>query len=281
VGGSSMKHLASIPLLWILVLLCGCGGGGRTSAPPADTPSPNPPVPGPPAQTVNVAGNWQFNTTSKAGMPPLAIGGNINQSGNSVSGAVHVSGSNCFDQLTTVGITGTLAGRDISLTSASVGGQVITFTGTVTNNAFTGTYTIEGGCTSADQGSVTAIQIFAIGNTLSGTFTASGGETFTVTADVAQASSASPEGSFPITGTGTLTTPCFNSGTLMSGTFPSGSYILGTSVALEIQTSNGIVRFLGTWNVDKAQISGNYTITGGTCDQTGTGILNVSSPWDY
>jgi len=50
---------------------------------------------------------------------------------------------------------------------------------------------------------------------------------------------------------------------------------------LEIQTGNGVVSFLGTLNLNKSQVSGDYTINGGTCDQTGTGILNVLGPWDY
>jgi hypothetical protein len=220
-------------------------------------------------------------------MPSLAIAGNLNQNGKSLSGAVHVSGSNCFDQLSTIGITGTLTSGNLSLASASIGGQVITFSGSaassgsVVRNAFTGTYSIQGGCASGDRGDVTGIAIGFIGNTLTGTFTASGGETFNVAADVTQNSSASPAGSFSITGTATLSTPCFNSGTLMSGAFPLGSFVLGTSVALKIQTANGVVSFLGTWDLNKDQITGNYSINGGTCDQTGTGILNVSSPWDY
>jgi hypothetical protein len=32
---------------------------------------------------------------------------------------------------------------------------------------------------------------------------------------------------------------------------------------------------------DKGEISGNYTTSGGTCDQTGTALLVTSSPWDY
>lgn len=100
-------------------------------------------------------------------------------------------------------------------------------------------------------------------------------------ADVAQSSGASSEGSFGLTGTLTFHTSCFNLGTITSGTFPSGSFIIGTSVVLEIETGNGTVAFRGTADPAKGEISGDYTVTGGTCDQTGTGILNVSSPWDY
>ena len=74
---------------------------------------------------------------------------------------------------------------------------------------------------------------------------------------------------------------CFSSGTITSGTFPSGSFIMGTSVALEFEAGNGTITFLGTWNLEKGEISGHYTVFGGTCDQTGTAVLVASSPWDY
>ena len=278
-----MKHLSSTSgLLSALVLLCGCGGGERTSGPASTPPS------GQPAQGLKAAGNWQFSTTSTEGMPPATIAGSIAQSGVSVTGAVHVDGSNCLDHLTTMGLTGTLTGRDISLTSTSVDGQVTTFTGTISDDAlngadsaFTGTYSIDGGCANGDHGSVTGIGIPFIGNTLKGTFTSSGGETFDVAGDEAQDSTPSAEGSFGITGTVTFSTPCFSSGTITSGTFPSGSFIIGSSVALEIKTGNGALTFLGTLNRDRSEIRGAYTVVGGTCDDTGTAVLVVSSPWDY
>jgi hypothetical protein len=120
-----------------------------------------------------------------------------------------------------------------------------------------------------------------IANTLSGTFTTSGGATFDVSGDEAQSSAASTEGSFGISGTVSLRTSCFGSGTITPGTFPSGSFIIGTSVALEIKTDNGTVTFLGTLSRDRSEITGNYTVSGGTCDQTGRAVLAISSPWDY
>src|SRR5207249_4477760 len=194
-GERSMKHLSST--LWLLsavVLLCGCGGGTKTSGPPPGPPS------DPPAQGQNISGNWQFNTTSTAEMSPATIAGSITQSGVSVSGAVHVDGSNCFEHLTTIGLTGTLTGSDISLTSTSVNGQITTFTGTISDDALNGTDSAFTGVPSVD---------------------------------------------------------------------------------IEIKTDNGTVTFLGTLNRDRSEISGNYTVSGGTCDQTGTSVLSVSSPWDY
>jgi len=53
---------------------------------------------------------------------------------------------------------------------------------------------------------------------------------------------------------------------------------MGTSVALAIETGNGTG---GTLNLVTGETSGDYTVFGGTCDQTGTAVLVASSPWDY
>jgi len=279
-----MKLWASTSwLLSAAVLLCGCGGGGY-QGPIGGAPEGAGGVTSPPPSSgPNVAGNWQFSTTSTAGMPPATIAGGINQSGSSVSGAVHVEGSKCFDRLTTIGLTGTLTGSDISLTSTSVGGQVLTLTVSISGigNAFTGTYTINGGCANGDHGTVTGREVGVIRGALSGTFTTFGGETFDMEGYI-NPGYASSEGSFGISGTATFGTSCFGSGRIVAGTFPSGSFMIGTSVVLAIQTDNGTFIFVGT-DTDHGgigEISGEYTVTGGTCDQTGTALLN-DDPWGY
>ena len=289
-----MKHLSSTSwLLSVLVLLCGCGGGGITSD-SNSRPSARPimgPTSDPAPQVLSSVSNWQFSATSTvSGMPSLTIAGGITQSGSSVSGTVHVDGSSCFDRLTAISLTGTVTGDNISLTSTPVAGQVTAFTGSITDNAltgtfspgqFTGTYTINGGCANGDQGNVTGIKIGYIANNLNGTFTTSGSGTFDVTGNMAQDAGVSSEGSFGITGTVSFRTSCFNSGTITRGTFPSNSFIMGRSVALKIETGNGTLAFLGTENLSTGEIIGNYTVSGGTCDQNGTAVLVGSSPWDY
>ena len=274
--------------LFALVLLCGCGGGGYQGPTGGALGGAGGVASPPPSSGPNIAGNWQFSTTSVVGKAPTTISGSIAQSGSSISGAAHLDGSKCFDRLTTIGLTGTLTGSNISVTSTSVEGQVTTFIGSISDDALNGadsalagTYTIDGGCANGDHGNVTGIRIPFIANTLNGTFTPSGGETFDVVGDEAQFGTATSEGSFGITGTVTFSTPCFSSGKITPGTFPSGSFIIGTSVALEIETGNGTVTFLGTLNRDRSEIRGNYTVGGGTCDDTGTAVLVVSSPWDY
>ncbi len=281
-----MKHLASTWwLLSALFLLCGCGRGGygggeykgaRGGGIPAPTPN-----------GLNIAGNWQFSTPSTVpGTPPLTIAGSINQSGSSVSGAVHVDGSNCFDPLSVVGLTGTLTGGNLSLTSTSVAGQVTTFTGSISDNTFTathlpgefiGTYTINGGCASGDEGNVTGVKVSSMTGNWAGDLTSGTGDTNRVGVALAQGAATS-EGIFGLTGTVWFESgTCFKSGKIASGTFPSGSYVMGESVSLEIETDNGVIVFLGKAKGD-GLIRGDYTLVGSTCEPAGTGYL---SPWEY
>jgi hypothetical protein len=270
-----MKHWAStLWLLSALVLLCGCGGGQRTSGSTSGSTS------GPPPQGLNTAGNWQFSTTpTVAGTPAITIAGSISQSSSSVSGAVHVDGSNCFDPLITVGLTGTLTDGNISLSSTPVRGKVMTFTGTITNNTFTGTYSINGGCASGDQGNVNGYSVDAFNGPWYGNLTTAGGADIHWGTDQLGQVGVSSEGSFGLTGTFNFDGACFNSGKLTPGTYPTPSFILGTSVALNIPTDNGTIAFVGTAGPDEGGlIRGTYTVTGGSCESTGTGYL---SPWEY
>jgi hypothetical protein len=259
-------------ILWVVsaLVLCGCGaektGEGATSRPQP--------------LFFDTTGNWQFTTTSTAGMKPLSIAGSIDQSVSEVSGTVHIDGSDCFDQLTTVGLTGKLASSKISLSSTSINGQVVTLVGNISETSFSGTFTIAGGCAGGDHGDVSGAKIASITSHLNGTLTTSGKETFTVTAQVTQGS-ASSNGSYGITGTATFGPTCFKSGTISSATFPSGSFILGTSVVLEIETDNGTISFHGTANQATGEIAGDYVVSNGTCSQTGTAVFVATGQWDY
>jgi hypothetical protein len=286
-----MKSLAAVFALSATVLLFGCGGVPAPAPiiPPTSTTTQPPATPA----TPDIAGNWQFNTLSTVpGKPPLTFAGSISQTNSTASAALHVNGSNCFNQLTTMGLTGTLTGSDISLTSTPVEGQVITLTGTITGNVdtgvptFTGTYSINGGCGDGDKGTVTGIWIY-LDQALDGTFTTSQQQTFAVSGGLYEIEP-SLDGSSGIMGTVTFSTPCFSSATITPGTLSSGSFIIGSSVGLEFETGNGTITFLGTVNLDSYDpefdsysITGNYTLSGGTCDGTGTAVLRVYNPWDY
>jgi hypothetical protein len=208
-----MKHLASTFWLSALVLLNGCGGGREDGG--------NGGGGTPPTSSLNVSGNWQLSTISTVpGMPALEIAGSITQSGNSLNGAVHVDGSDCLDQVTTLHLAGALTGSNATLTSDPVGQQVITLTGSVTKGVLTGTYAIDGGCANGDQGNVSGFRVTPFSGTWRSLFSINDehypGIT-TVTQD-----SASSEGSFGITGENddSSNLSCL-SGMIKPGTFPS------------------------------------------------------------
>ena len=212
----------------------------------------------------------------------MAIAGSISASSGSVNGVVHVTGSNCFDPLTAIGMTGTLTGSNISLTSATVAGQVATLTGTVSDptasqpGRFTGTYAINGGCSDGDQGNVTGTTEYPIGGNWAGDLTSATGVINRLTVTMAQGNATS-EGTFLLGGTaGFEVGTCFKSATILSGTYPSGSYVIGDFVSLEIQTDNGLIEFVG--KPSGGVIWGTYTLSGSTCEPAGTGYL---SPWEY
>lgn len=265
-----MKYYFTIAAWLVLAsFFCGCGNGKTGGTAPVPQPL-----------FFDTTGNWQFTTASTLGMTPLSIAGSFNQSVSEVTAAVHVDGSNCFDRLTTVGLTGKLASNRITLASTSTNGQVITLVGDISGTSFAGTFTIEGGCAGGDQGSVIGVKMPSITSQLNGSFTTSGKETFTVTAQVSQGN-ASSDGTYGITGTATFGPSCFKSGTIASGTFPSGSFILGSSVILEIETDNGTVFFHGTVNQATGEITGDFAVSNGTCNQTGTAVFVSTGQWDY
>jgi len=237
-----------------------------------------------------IAGNWNFTLNpALPGTPSVTMAGNINSSGSSVTGAVHVSSESCFDWKTTAVLTGTLNGDDVSLAATAIDGQVITLTGSFATKpagsyyiTFTGKFTINGGCAAGEQGSVSGSIVPYIDNPVNGSFQSSRGS-FNLAGDIAQRANASSDGSFGIAGTVTFDTPCFSQGitNTNSGTFPSGSFILGTTVTLEIETGNGVLTFLGNISQDGSEISGNYTVSGGSCPDMGTAVLHLLNPWDY
>jgi len=214
-----------------------------------------------------ITGNWQFSTTSTVPrMPPMRIAGSITQSGSAVSGAVHAAGSNCFDSLTTIGLTGTLTERDISLASTSAERQVITFTGSVANDSLTGIYSISGGCADGDRGTVTGSKVRPINGTWRIIFVWNDQQVGKGLAGLTQATT-SPHGSFAVVGavSNSSAAVCFE-GTVTGETLPSHSFIIGRSVTLEIETRCGTVVFRGTVNGAGGEIVGRYRVFGGTLD---------------
>jgi hypothetical protein len=240
-----------------------------------------------------VTGNWQFTATfSAAGASPFSIAGTV-KSGAPASGILHIDNPNCFDPLMKPSVGGTISADTTAVAVTGTDGQVVTLSGSfdapsydvvINDNVsknFTGTYKVDGGCAAGDHGTVTGQYVYSIGPHYdpfqwTGTFTRSSTQQMVhATGTIVESSSSNAGGSFGISGDATFDMACLSAGTMKTGTYPSGSFILGTSVGLEFDLSNGTLIFLGTLNQDTNQISGSYMVSGSSCDQSGTAVVSI------
>ena len=79
-------------------------------------------------------GNWSISATSTNSANAFLIGGNLTQSGTSLSGKMYISGGDAgcnFNPAQVVAMTGTVNGSTIALSSDAISGQVITIAASV------------------------------------------------------------------------------------------------------------------------------------------------------
>jgi hypothetical protein len=263
------KHLRLVyfAIATFCILLTGCGS---SSPAPAPTPTPVP-------QLAFTSGNWDFAAASSSG-PTFLIGGNVVQTGTTVTGAVRVANSACFAAGTPVPISGTISGPTATVTSAAVSSQTITVLLSGSATALTGTYNVAGtGCAAGDKGNIAGVLVPSITGTWKGTFISSAVATPSVgvTAPITEGA-ADSTGVFVLTGTTAYVgSPCFSTGT--TATAATGSSLTGRNADVVFKNDDGsTVEFIGALNNPAAptQISGTYTVTGGLCSgDSGTGQL--------
>jgi hypothetical protein len=262
------KHLRPIyiAIATFCILLSGCGGSSST---PAPTPTPTP-VP----QLAITSGNWDFAVASTSGTNFL-IGGNVVQTGTSVTGGIRVANSACFADGTAVPISGTINGQTATVTSDSIASQIINASLSGSATALTGTYTVTGtGCAGGDKGNIAGVLVPSVSGTWKGTFISNtvANPGVGVTAPIVEGAP-DTTGLFVITGTSTYVgSPCF-----ASGTATTGSGMAGRTTDVRFTNDDGsTVEFIGSLNNPAAptQITGTYTVTGGLCDgDSGTGQI--------
>lgn len=218
------------------------------------------------------AGNWSITATSTAGNGTINIGGNVSQSGTSVTAKLSAVGSLCFDPSTPIAFSGSVSGKKVTLTSASVNGQVLTIAATgTTDSALTGTYIIAGGCANGDTGTITAGAVSSISGTWNGPIVNdfNGDPTAAISIALSQATQASQDGTFALTGTVTYTqSTCSATGTISSGSL-AGSTVLNLTIdTVEYDTSAGqySYQFASLNNVSApTTMGGNYVGSTGIC----------------
>lgn len=209
-------------------------------------------------------GNWSMTATPSGG-GTFYVGGNLTQTGSSVAGTMYVVSSGCFSSSTPVPFNGTVKEKKVTLTSASVEGQVITVTvsGT-TGSALTGTYSVAGGCADGDKGNVNASAVPSISATWSGPLGGSGGSNVTLAFAFTQAATASADGTFALTGNVTFTnSSCSLNGTVNSS-FIAGPYLVVTGSTNEVDGTTGSFTYTQVLLDNAAsptKMTGTYEVT--------------------
>src|ERR1051326_8095037 len=191
-----MKYCAILAAVFAcFVLLSGCGGGGNGAGngSPAIIPT-----------IVGLNGNFDFTAASQVTSNTAFIGGAVQTSSSGqITGTVHIlDQSKCFAVATDVPLTGSInSNGQLTVTTASVGSQVITVSATSDGNTVSaGTYSVTGGCAAGDHGIVTGFKVQAFNGAYTGTVDGA-----TVTALLNQSSTATTDGFFTLSGTASIT----------------------------------------------------------------------------
>jgi hypothetical protein len=245
---ANLSKLALLSLLAGIVALSGCGATNNLAL---------------------TQGNWSMTATSSGALGTFYLGGNLTQSGASLTGTLEALQS-CISSSPAMAFTGTVHGNKITLTSNNASGQVIAITASGTTGSLTGTYTVTGGtCADGDKGSITATPVPSISGTWSGPIVGDGNSDPNVTLVIAltQGTTSSADGTFGLTGNITYTgSTCSQSGTLPADS----SFVVGPYVVLTGTTDDGATfsysALLDNAASPKSLHNGTYQTSGGNCD---------------
>ena len=218
------------------------------------------------------AGNWSFVATSTVVSGQIShIGGNLTVSGNNVSSTMHTDLLG-FDSSLPFTFSGTLQNQQITLTSpANANNQVITVTATVASaSIITGNYTVTAGVGyAADQGTVTAALVPDLSGTWKGQIVGSGGPNVTLSMALVQASTASSDGTFALTGNLTYAnSSCSSSGTVSNSSVAGSMLIINGTTLEQDGVSWGSFTFTNVLLNNPASptsMNGTYLVIDGFC----------------
>jgi hypothetical protein len=271
-----MKRLFSFPpfLSFLLYLaLAGCGGSS----------------PGTQGPTLPFSsGLYQITGTSNSNASSnFTLAGSLMQSGNSVSGVMHITLPACFSFSTDIPVSGTLSTNNtgdftVALALTLPGGQNLSFSTVHPGghlSSIAGTYSLTGaGCAAPDQGLASGNIMSVTGSSWVGTLVSIGGTTSHISLALTQ-TGPDAHGFFSATGTATITGgTCFTGASVdpASVVIGAGSQLImdnsqvGTAGKLTLQGVFSPLPFGG------ATFAGAYTSTQGACSDSGTASMTFS-----
>jgi hypothetical protein len=262
-----VKHSVPISIILLIAMSlvqAGCGGGNSPAQPPI----------------AFVSGLYQINQSTPS--TDNTAEGSLIQSGNNISGVMHLNIGTCFSFFTDVPVTGTLS-NTVNLTMALPTGQNMVLTLTHPNSQPTllaGNYTVTGpGCVSTVPGTSSG-QRKDFSGPWQGTLTSLTGVVSQISMTFTQGGP-DVHGFFSGTGTATITGgTCFSAASIDPSTSRVGfssQIVLDNSQpgTLGKTTLAGITT---PTTLGGSVFIGSYTSAQGAC--TETGIVNMHNPLD-
>ena len=252
-----------------LLLSAGCaksgsgGAGGSGSGSGSSAPDPY----------ANMSGNWQIEATPTKGSAPFTtLSGYVdelavNATAHQTNAAFLVKSTGCFADTTTIPLSGNVEQPNVSLSSFSIEGQILTLTATKNEAATTlsGTYQVAGGCGGGETGTITGQKYASLTGTYKGSLASSPGRSLSL--NLSQFVDGTGTGTFLVTGSATATGfSCFTSGSL--GATGAG-YVSGSSAVLTFTTNDATGAQLvltGTFDTGATTLTLNSVqVTSGSC----------------
>jgi hypothetical protein len=231
---------------------------------------------------------YQVNASSSSDPTvTFSVAGSLQQSGNNVTGVMHLTAASCSSLNTDIPVNGTL-GTDssgdftVTLGLTLPGGQALTLNlihpgGHL--SIVSGTYTLAGaGCAGPAQGSASGNLIDITGTAWVGTLTSNNGPVSQINLNMTQ-TGPDAHGFFSATGTGTITGgTCFSAGTVAPSSIVIG---VGSNLVLTDSQSGvlGTLSLQGTFAplpFGGATFVGTYTSTQGACSDAGSAQMSFS-----
>jgi hypothetical protein len=225
-----------LPILLVASLI-GCGSRNPIANPNSPT--------GPSSTALSTpADNWQFLLAPASSDVPLAndIEDVLSLTPDKFVGtariiaAAYPNSDPCYNIVDPIPLSGTIdAPGNISVTSAAVRGQVLSFTGVLAadrSSVSLGTYVFKGGCADGHSGLLTGVKFKPIGGIYNGTLTEPSASV-AVSADLTQSTNSDGGGFLEVKGTVNYTGACTENFTVSS------SELAGRFIQLQLGAEDG------------------------------------------
>jgi len=233
-----------------------------------------------------MSGNWSLaatETTGNGNGPLTTLNGSISEQTSTTPSdyvtAVFQVSSGCFGNAAVVPLSGSVTQLQFQVISFGINAQFLTLNTTKNAAATTmsGTYSIDGGCSNGQMGTVTGVRYTPLTGDYSGTTAATPAQTVALT--VAQNGSGTGVGTTALTGTASFSgISCFTTGTIGAA-----AVISGPNFSVPITTNEGTAgsQVLLTGTIDQAASTMTVTqaqvVTGACAGSLGQIALTKSS----